>query len=312
MSSVERHHPWTWATIKLRIFAFLFRCLVFPKRIHNYRSRRAGPGVEFETLYVPSRDDGRTITVDLYKPEGSGAKKLPVHINWHGSGFLLPSHGEDVDFVKQGVLKTGAAFADANYRKAPAHPFPAQSNDAEDVVAYFLSKPEVYDVSKVTVGGFSAGGSLALGVATRFGPSRIRAAACIYPPCDFTVPIGTSPVACPKPRSGFPLPPWMSRLFNACYILPGTDRADPRLSPIKAAASDFPDTVFIACGNGDTLYDGGKRTIEKLQRDGHKRAEFMHIENEGHGFDKMARHPESKRNKQQMYDRLYQVIQESW
>ncbi|KAN0063063.1 hypothetical protein ACQY0O_004226 [Thecaphora frezii] len=313
MSSLELHHPWTFATLKLVVHAFLFRLLILPKRIEYYRKRRAAPGVDFNTIRVPSRQKGRTITVDLYRPAGSDeTKPLPVHINWHGSGFLLPSLGQDVEFVTEGVRKTGAIFADADYRKAPAHPFPAQTNDAEDVVAYFLSKPSLYDTENITVGGFSAGGSLALGVSTRYGSSRIRATTCVYPPADFTIPIASLPLLCPKPRSGFPLPAWMSHLFNKCYILPGVDRTDPRLSPVFADPADFPKHVFIACGNGDTLYDGGKRLIEKLKQDESIDADFLHLEAEGHGFDKMPRHPESRKNKELMYQMIYETIKKSW
>jgi len=69
----------------------------------------------------------------------------------------------------------GCIVLDSDYRKAPQNPFPACIQDAEDVCLYVLAHPEVYDVSKISVGGSSAGACIALAVGAKLGPEKIQA-----------------------------------------------------------------------------------------------------------------------------------------
>ncbi|KAK0546541.1 hypothetical protein OC845_004552 [Tilletia horrida] len=95
---------------------------------------------------------------------------VPVHITMHGSGFITPNLGEDSEFAswlacQSAFAKQGGVVFDSDYRKAPEHPFPAGLEDVEDVIRYVWSKPDIYDRSRITIGGFSAGATLAIGAA---------------------------------------------------------------------------------------------------------------------------------------------------
>jgi acetyl esterase/lipase len=88
---------------------------------------------------------------------------------------VIPCFGVDATFCAYLASHLGCVVLDADYRKAPAHPFPAGPQDAEDMCHYVIAHPELYDVTKLSVGGTSAGGNLALGTAAKVGPERIQA-----------------------------------------------------------------------------------------------------------------------------------------
>jgi acetyl esterase/lipase len=56
--------------------------------------------------------------------------------------------------------------------------------DALDVVRYVMAHPAIYDRNQVFVSGFSAGGSLALGVSLTLGPEEIKGCFALYPGVD--------------------------------------------------------------------------------------------------------------------------------
>ncbi|KAK1141012.1 hypothetical protein N8T08_009669 [Aspergillus melleus] len=93
----------------------------------------------------------------------------PVLINLHGSGFVIPAHGSDDAFCRQVSQRTGYLVLDIKYRLSPEHPFPAPVDDVEDVVNWVKSQPNKFDLSRMAISGFSAGGFADLG---RF-PSNI-------------------------------------------------------------------------------------------------------------------------------------------
>jgi acetyl esterase/lipase len=75
----------------------------------------------------------------------------------------------------------GLAF-DADYRKAPEHPFPAAIRDAEDsIIFHLIVNPGKYDTSNVFLGGFSAGGNIAFVIAFIIGSEHVKAVTGFYP-----------------------------------------------------------------------------------------------------------------------------------
>ena len=181
------------------------------------------------------------------------------------------------------------------------------------MVLWVLSQSQRFDTSKVTLGGFSAGANLALSAGWTLGPSRIRGIASIYPPTDFVVRDDTKKLECTKPNSGLALPPWITKFFRVSYIPdPATQNADPRLSPIYAPVESFPRVVYVACGNGDTLFIDGKKFIAHLEKNGHPDAKFTPVLNEAHAWDKLVRHPDSQKSKDLVYNESFDAIKKSW
>lgn len=304
--------PWYWL---LKFAATVLRSLVYLRRgTQRYlRNRPLPAGITTERLQVPSRDAGRFIGVDLYRPADRPASaKLPVLVNWHGSGYVLPSWGEDREFVVQAVKALGCVVLDSDYRKGPENVFPSAHNDADDVVQWVLSQSHRFDVNSVALSGFSAGAALALSTGNHLGPNKIRAISALYPPVNFQNVPSQSPVP-HKPRSGVHLSPAIISLFNNSYVPDLSTRAEPRFKIGGLDPSRFPNHVFIATGDVDVLFPTARKYFEELgrtQKD--KQITFVTVENEEHAWDKNPLVPESVKARNDTYRQMFDNIRQAW
>lgn len=319
-SAEERLHAWSLRYIRLKAIVLFMRSLNSLRPL-IHRSRPPLPhAFERHIVDLPSRESGRTIKAHIYRskhvaPTSDGdVAPLPVHISWHGSGFVLPNLGDDYGYISHVLNKLGpnCIYVDADYRKAPEHPFPAASHDAQDVVNYILSQPQVYDADRITLGGFSAGGNLALVVGASLGPQRIAGIAALYSAVDFTIKPGTRPLPTKdRPDSGFPLPTWISHVFVDSYFVREEDKSHPLCSVYYVDAARFP-PLLLASGQVDYLHAASEKLVRKLTEAGRKDARFISIEKEGHGFDKLPRGPASVKRRDYVYDEFADFIQQSW
>lgn len=194
---------------------------------------------------VPSsKDSRRKIVVDVYEPSNNLTRRgpLPVHVNFHGSGFVLPCHGSDAELCAHWAAQIGCVVLDSDYAKGPKYPYPAAIDDALDVFAYVTSRPDLFDLSKITVGGFSAGANIAIQSALRLAGEEfpVKAIVAWYPPTNMTRE-GTEKRATNSFRK------WLYRSFRLCYLPAGIERADPRVSPVFADSTLFPPITLIVC-----------------------------------------------------------------
>ncbi|KZP15470.1 alpha/beta-hydrolase, partial [Athelia psychrophila] len=269
--------------LRLRFLAAIIRMLIFPGTWHIKRRQTMVEGSVYKRTTVPSRDTTRSITVDLYQPPNyDSTKPAPAMINMHGSGFLIPMLGTDRRYCSTIAARTGSIVFDIDYRKAPEHPYPAATQDLEDVVAYLGAHPARYDAANIFLSGFSAGGMIALATSAALGPARIKGVVAIYAMADST----TDYPAPEKQGEGGSVPGWIGRAIRESYYLPGVDRADPRISAQFAPAERFPKHVYLACGTTDGTHGNGEALVRKLQEAGHGDATFESVEHEGHAFDK--------------------------
>jgi acetyl esterase/lipase len=58
---------------------------------------------------------------------------------------------------------------DCDYAKSPEWPCPADTEDAQDVYEWVLNNPQLFDKERITLGGFSAGATIALGLSVVLG-----------------------------------------------------------------------------------------------------------------------------------------------
>lgn len=203
-----------------------------------------------------------------------------------GSGWIFNSFGEDSDFCELLANKLNITVLDGDYAKAPEHPFPHAYTDVSDILAYVLSNPRKYDQSNITLGGFSAGGAIALGVSATdpIAAGKVKAFVGAYVPANLSVPV-TEP---PKGREGstaIMLTPWLTEIFNICHVQPPHSRADPRISTLFADPSGFPRKVCLVNGEYDNLRPDAERLGEKMRGDGVDVHELM-VKDVGHAWDK--------------------------
>jgi acetyl esterase len=107
------------------------------------------------------------VPVRLYRP--SAERRLPLHVYYHGGGFILGSalSGELDGLLSRRALDANCLVASVEYRLAPEHKFPAGVNDCYAAFSGLIADADQYgiDSEAVTVGGGSAGGNLAAVVA---------------------------------------------------------------------------------------------------------------------------------------------------
>lgn len=236
-----------------------------------------------EYLDVPSRDFGREIRVHVY---GCKVSPSPVLVNFHGSGFVLPLHGEDDEYCRLVAEQTDYTVLDVQYRLAPECPWPAAPEDAEDVIAWVQSQTERFLPERISLSGFSAGANLVLGASAYTFPSgSFERIICFYPPCDLSLP--TASKVAPD-HSGRPIPAWIADVFNSAYDPSGKNRKEPTLSPAYAAVERFPKKcLFVTCAQ-DSLCDEAEELAQRLSQCPERAVVVRRMQDCGHAWDKTA------------------------
>lgn len=240
-----------------------------------------------EVRHIRSRDAGpRTIKVHVYRTP-SAPRPSPVLLNFHGSGFMLPFHGSDDAFCRRVSRETKYTVLDIPYRLAPENPFPAALNDIEDAINDVLARPDEFDLTHLSLSGFSAGGNLALAAAsTLFSPDTFRSLLAFYPALDLYTDAASKVAPDPHGRV-IPIP--VARFFNRCYVPSTFDKRDPRISPGFAQLDRFPRRVLMITAEGDSLALEAEELAHKLEQLPGSHVVCQRMEGCSHGWDKQAR-----------------------
>ncbi|KAJ4157023.1 hypothetical protein NW754_008665 [Fusarium falciforme] len=212
------------------------------------RSLFKAPNSNRTLIQIPSRDPTRFIKAWIHRPPNHSESTLGLLINWHGTPV----------------------------------------EDVEDVLKWAEDQPDRFDLSRIAVSGFSAGGNLALVAASElrghFKRINIKAAYAFYPLVDLDRNPGLKKV--PNPINPFPV--FSLRLFATCYMPRAEERTNPRVSPTFADPALFPDTTIIITCSADNLSPEAEEMGQKLKAGG-ANVEVVQLENAAHGFDKDAK-----------------------
>lgn len=245
----------------------------FPRDVHE---------LAVPTSVAPAR-------VVVYMPAAtSEGSPPPVHVNFHGGGYVMPVTEIDDPLCRFLAAEAGVVVINVDYVVAPQHQFPAPPRQAYEVVRWIASHGDEHgwDGSRLTVGGQSAGGGLAAAVARRAleegGPS-IALQVLHYPPLDLVTGAKNKRAAIAKPM----LRPWMGEIFDSAYVPDPRERADRLASP--AHPSDTADLKGIApalviTAEFDLLKAEGERYAERLRTAG-ALVEHHDVPQADHGYD---------------------------
>ncbi|KAE8393340.1 Alpha/Beta hydrolase protein [Aspergillus alliaceus] len=255
------------------------------------------------TLHIPSRDPNRTIKVHVYTPPTTQRKQqqkgpTPLLLNFCGSGFIIQGHGLDDPYCHHIAQNTSYTVFDIQYRMSPEHPFPAPLEDAEDVISWVRSRPEVYDLDRLGLSGFSAGGNVAVSLAANHeGP--FKALVAFYPVVDAVRSVEERVAV---EREGVKLPGWFMRFCTKAYLSRGVElvggRGDVRVSPIFRDVVDGWKVERVLCVSParDVLAGEVEELAGKLAEGGKaeggrflKKVVCERVEGCGHGWDKVAK-----------------------
>ena len=249
-------------------------------------------------LRIPSRDKDCVIKVHVYQPSTPPSGPLPVLLNFHGSGFVIPLHGSDDRYCREVVSQTNSyTVLDVQYRLSPEHPYPAALHDAEDALTYVVAHPDLYSPTQICLSGFSAGANLALALSSNpKNPniSSIAAVLAFYPPTNLS--IQPDQKQSPEPLIGKnPIPTFVARVFNKSYIRDSTP-TNPLISPLFFPdATIWPKNVLVITAGQDTLCKEGEELAERLQREGKKLGDmdrmvkWKRMTGVGHAWDKAVK-----------------------
>ena len=222
----------------------------------------------------------------VYRPETAGS--TPVHVNFHGGGFVLPLTEGDDPLCRFLAAASGVTVLNVDYVLAPQHPFPAAPHQAYEVVRWVAAHgaEHGWDGSRLTVGGQSAGGALAAAVCRQAldqGGPPIALQVLHYPPLDLVTSAKDKHAAALKPV----LRPWMAEVFDGSYVPDPKQRADPLVSPAhEADTADLRDIApaLVITAELDLLRAEGDRYAERLRQSG-ALVEHHVVPGADHGYD---------------------------
>jgi acetyl esterase len=217
----------------------------------------------------------------LYTPTGA-ADVGPLLVFFHGGGFFcgdLDTHDGPCRFLAE---TSGVRVLSVAYRLAPEHPFPAAYDDATAAYAWTVEHAAELgaDPARLGVGGDSAGGNLAAGVA-------VEAARHGWP-CAVQLLVYPAAEARRQTRSaelfgdGFYL---TSEFMDQAdrYYSPGVPADEPRLSPLHAQLPDGLAPALVYTAGFDPLRDEGEAYAERLREAGAS-VELTRFADQIHGF----------------------------
>ena len=201
-----------------------------------YRALHAvEPGEEIQRVderHVPTPDGD--IPVRVYTPADSVGTNRGVLLWLHGGGWVVGDL-ETADATCRALAnRAGAVVVSVDYRRAPEHQAPAALEDALAALTWTVENGELLgvDVTKVAVGGDSAGGNLAALLCQRvrdeFGPD-IDFQVLVYPVTDLTL----AHPSIDENAEGYFLTKDTMAWFVDCY-LGDQERKDAAVSPLYA------------------------------------------------------------------------------
>ena len=219
----------------------------------------------------------------VYRPRPG---RLQAVLYFHGGGFVIGPEGYDAP-LRDLALASGCLIIAPECRLAPEHPFPAAYDDALAVAHSLAGADHSLGAadSSPAVAGDSSGGNLAA-VATqnlsRAGrPPSFQVL--IYPMLDATA--GSDSYR--EFGTGYGFSADKSRWYYSQYLPPGTDRHDPRVSPLLVPAPrDVPPTCIVTA-EYDPLRDDGERYAQVLREAG-TQTDLRRYPGMIHGFFQMT------------------------
>ncbi|WP_245155043.1 alpha/beta hydrolase [Nocardioides sp. 1609] len=199
----------------------------------------------------------------LYTPTGASGL-MPVLVFFHGGGFMyggLDSHDAVCRVLAE---QAGVRVLAVDYRLAPEHPFPAAYDDAVAAYEWTIAHAASIgaDPDRIAVGGDSAGGNLAAGVALHAARAGLPLAfqLLVYPATDATRDTRSYEMF----GEGFFLSRRFMELATESYLPDAADHRDPRASPAFAEVLAGTAPAYVATAGFDPLRDEGEAYARRL------------------------------------------------
>ena len=234
-----------------------------------------------------TRTDGSPLSVFTMTPHGLETP-APALIYYHGGGFGITYASLHLRSCERYANEARCRVIFVPYRLAPKHPFPGGFDDCYRSLEWAVTNADSLgiDASRIAVGGDSAGGALAAGVAQKSRDEnlvKLRAQLLIYPVLDNTCSTASA-------TEFVDVPVWnahSNRNMWDMYLSAYRHTAVPLYAaPGHGQLQQLPMT-FVETAEFDPLRDEGLNHIADLQKLG-----VAVVANETkqtvHGYDSMA------------------------
>lgn len=232
------------------------------------------------------------VPATLYLPQEGDAP--PLHVNMHGGGFVIRYPEQDDPLCRYLAAHAGVAVLNVDYPVAPRHPFPVPPKACFEVVRWVADHAGELgvDPARLSVGGASAGGSLATAVARQArdaGGPHLALQVLHYPALDLVTSTQEKMRARGRAEPPF-LKPWMTAVFHDSYLPDRALGTDPLASPAHGANDeDLTGTApaLVITTELDLLRAEGVRYAESLRRAG-VLLEHHDVPAADHGYDQLG------------------------
>jgi acetyl esterase len=230
------------------------------------------------------------IPLRLYRPGGVPATTpLGALVFFHGGGWVIGDLETHDALCRQLTAESGVSVVSVDYRLAPEHKFPAAVDDAWAATRWVVAHAGELgiDANRLSVGGDSAGGTLAAVVALQARDERAPSIALqvlLYPVTD----VAGETRSYRDFAEGHLLTRESMRWFIAHYLKAPDQAADWRASPLRARSFAGLAPALIVTAGFDPLRDEGEAYAQRL-READVRVDAICYGGMIHGFVPMGR-----------------------
>lgn len=253
-------------------------------RTVDLASIRAGGGEPepvYEVAELKITGPGGELPLRLYRP--SGERPLPALVYFFGGGWVLGTIDTADGVCRRLANACGALVVVVGYRLAPEHPFPAAIDDCYTTVRWVAEHSGEIgaDPARLAVGGDSAGGNLAAGVALRAradGPALVGQLL-VYPNTDQLADDQSMRAADDRFLFNRHSVDW----YRQHYLANPGDGAHPLASPLRAESLVGLPPALVITAEYDPLRDQGEAYARRLADEGVP-VELSRYPGMAHGF----------------------------
>ena len=256
------------------------------KNLENRAVASGEPEKIFEVIhrYIPGPTSD--LPIRIYRPIKGAV--LPALVFFHGGGWVLNNLDSYEQAMRSLANKGQFVVIAVNYQKAPELAFPIPFDDCYSTLLWAAENAAMLGIepSQIGVGGDSAGGNLAAGVAIKArdtGDVNLAFQLLIYPCNDNEMNYESAH----KNGDGYGLSTRAMKWFWEQYLSKKSDAKNPYAVPV--AAKDFKNLApaIITTAEFDPLLDDGYIYAELLRKSG---VPTIYREYEGviHGYFTLA------------------------
>ena len=233
---------------------------------------------------------GGSLPVRSYKPDtAQTGLALPALVYFHGGGFVIGAIETHDSLCRQLCNESGCAIFSVEYRLAPEHPYPAAAQDCIAATRWIGANAKTLgiDVTRLAVGGDSAGGQLAAvtSIALRDDPQiKLAFQLLIYPVTDALMQCDSIT----RNGAGYMLTKENLEYYYGHYLPDPQTRREWQASPLHAPDLSNLPSAFVLTAGYDPLHDEGLAYADALSQAGVP-THYVCFSRQIHGFLPMGK-----------------------